>query len=103
MKVGYGRRKMRVGSMKWRCDRCVVRVECLGKIDVQMRCGFKEGVVTRAERGILRWFGHLERMNEGRPTEQIYRARVCEGKVGKGRPTKSYADHIGGVSKKGQT
>ncbi|GBP56198.1 hypothetical protein EVAR_41384_1 [Eumeta japonica] len=34
-KTGYGRRKMKVRSMQWRCDRCLVRVECLGKIDVE--------------------------------------------------------------------
>ncbi|GBP60226.1 hypothetical protein EVAR_44601_1 [Eumeta japonica] len=33
--TGYGRRKMKVGSMHWRYDRCVVCVECLGKIDVE--------------------------------------------------------------------
>ncbi|GBP95731.1 hypothetical protein EVAR_66618_1 [Eumeta japonica] len=26
---------MKVGSMQWRCDRCVACVECLGKIDVE--------------------------------------------------------------------
>ncbi|GBP56217.1 hypothetical protein EVAR_41404_1 [Eumeta japonica] len=35
MKAGYGRRKMKEGSMQWRCNRCVVCVECLGKIDVE--------------------------------------------------------------------
>ncbi|GBP18964.1 hypothetical protein EVAR_78432_1 [Eumeta japonica] len=35
VKAGYGRRKMKVGSMQWRCDRCVVCVECLGKRDVE--------------------------------------------------------------------
>ncbi|GBP56636.1 hypothetical protein EVAR_33268_1 [Eumeta japonica] len=37
-----------------------------------------------------------------RPTKRIYRAIVCDEKVGKYRPIKSYADHIGGVLKKGQ-
>ncbi|GBP04793.1 hypothetical protein EVAR_3723_1 [Eumeta japonica] len=59
--------------------------------------GLKEVVVTRVERGMLRRFGHLERMNERRLTKQIYRANVCDGKVSKGPPRKSYADHIGGI------
>ncbi|GBP03393.1 hypothetical protein EVAR_101773_1 [Eumeta japonica] len=29
---------------------------------------------------MLWWFGHLERMNEGRLTKQIYRANVRDGK-----------------------
>ncbi|GBP39596.1 hypothetical protein EVAR_26679_1 [Eumeta japonica] len=54
--------------------------------DVRERCGLKEDVVTRAERGMLRWFGHLERMDESGLTKQISRTNVCDGKVGKGRP-----------------
>ncbi|GBP67906.1 hypothetical protein EVAR_38374_1 [Eumeta japonica] len=47
---------------------------------VKERCGLQEDVVIRVERGILRWFGHLERMNESRLTKQIYRANVCDEK-----------------------
>ncbi|GBP38186.1 hypothetical protein EVAR_18065_1 [Eumeta japonica] len=32
--------------------------------DVRERCGLKDDVETRVERGMLRWFDHLERMNE---------------------------------------
>ncbi|GBP12759.1 hypothetical protein EVAR_6092_1 [Eumeta japonica] len=65
-------------------------------------CGLKEVVVTRVERGMLRWFGHLEKMNDSRLTEQIYRANVCDEKVGKGHPRKSYVVHFDGLLKKGQ-
>ncbi|GBP04784.1 hypothetical protein EVAR_3717_1 [Eumeta japonica] len=49
--------------------------------DVRQRCGLKEEVVTRVERGMLRWFGHLERMNESRLIKPIYRANMCDGKL----------------------
>ncbi|GBP23536.1 hypothetical protein EVAR_12817_1 [Eumeta japonica] len=62
--------------------------------------GLKEDVVTKVERSMLRWFGHLERMNESGLTKQIYRANVCDEKVGKDRSRKSYADHIGGMLKR---
>ncbi|GBP66209.1 hypothetical protein EVAR_97160_1 [Eumeta japonica] len=91
--AGHGRRKLKVGSMQWRCDRCVVCAQCFKKdkfrnSDVRERCGLKEEVVTGVERGMLRWFDHLTRMDmdESRLTKQIYRANVCDGKVGKGRP-----------------
>ncbi|GBP88327.1 Cysteine dioxygenase type 1 [Eumeta japonica] len=44
--------------------------------DVRERCGLKEVVVTRAERGTLRWFGYLERRNESGLTKQIHRANM---------------------------
>ncbi|GBP56188.1 hypothetical protein EVAR_41374_1 [Eumeta japonica] len=55
-KAGYGRRQMKVESLRWRCDRCVVGVECLKdrwrNSDVRERCGLKEDVVTGVERGV---------------------------------------------------
>ncbi|GBP15370.1 hypothetical protein EVAR_80548_1 [Eumeta japonica] len=69
-----------------------VNVDRFRNSDVRERCGLKEDVVTIVERGILRWFGHLEGMNEIRLKKQIYRANVCDGKIGKGHPRKSYAD-----------
>ncbi|GBP66733.1 hypothetical protein EVAR_50112_1 [Eumeta japonica] len=58
-----------------------------------------EDVVTRVERGKLRWFDLLERMNDSRLTKQIYRANMRDGKVGEGRPGKPYAEHIGSILK----
>ncbi|GBP46458.1 hypothetical protein EVAR_28036_1 [Eumeta japonica] len=41
-------------------------------------------------------------MNESRLIKQIYGGNVGDGKVGKARPERPYADHVGGILKKGQ-
>ncbi|GBP28611.1 hypothetical protein EVAR_85810_1 [Eumeta japonica] len=68
-------------------NRCrVSRKDRCRNSDVRERCGLKEDEVIRVERDMLQWFGHLERMNESRLTKQMYRANVCDGKVGEGCP-----------------
>ena len=42
---------------------------------------------------MLRWFGHVERMDERRLTKEIYEARVNEN-VGRGRPRRMFLDQI---------
>lgn len=41
-----------------------------------IRCGLKEDIMTRSEKGMLRWFGHLKSMDE---------SKKLSGKVGRGR------------------
>ncbi|GBP74557.1 hypothetical protein EVAR_59492_1 [Eumeta japonica] len=69
--------------------------------DIRERCDLKD-VAIRVEKDMSQWFHRPDMMNENRQTEQIYRANVCDEKVGKGRPRKSYANDIGGMLKKDQ-
>ncbi|GBP79091.1 hypothetical protein EVAR_103516_1 [Eumeta japonica] len=48
--------------------------------DVRERCDWNENVVTRVEKVMLRWFGHLERINEKRVKKQVFIANVYNGK-----------------------
>ena len=44
-------------------------------------------------KGMLRWFGHVERMADERLTKKIYNAKACERRS-RGRPRLTYEDQI---------
>ena len=46
----------------------------------------------------MRWFGHLERMDDERLTKKVYKGNV-RGKRGRGRPRKEWLDQIGEIAK----
>ena len=47
--------------------------------------GLKESVIIKMHKGMLRWFGHVERMEDERLTKKIYNAKACERRS-RGRP-----------------
>jgi hypothetical protein len=61
----------------------------------------KEDVVTKIEKNMLRWFGHVERMDERRLTKEIYKADLG-GNAERERPRRTFLDQIGEVLEKGQ-
>ena len=49
----------------------------------------------RGEAAVLRWFGHVERMEGQRLVKKIYRAEV-EGNRRRGRPRRRWMDGVNG-------
>ena len=45
----------------------------------------ERGLASRADERVLRWFGHVERMDEYRMDRRVLMAEVCAGRV-PGRP-----------------
>ena len=49
--------------------------------------------IIKMHKGMLRWFGHVERMEDERLTKKIYNAKACERRS-RGRPRLTYEDQI---------
>src|ERR1700755_3180917 len=63
----------------------------LGSIDriknerIREMCEWKRGVVDRAEEGVIKWFGHMCRMNEDRMVGKVLRFEVDGGRRREGQ------------------
>jgi hypothetical protein len=55
-------------------------------------------VIDQVENGLLRWFGHMERMSNERLTRRIYVGEV-EGRRPRGRPKRAWTEQIGLILK----
>ena len=84
------RRKVNVLEMK--CLRSLIGVSRMDRVrneEVRRRAGIERELATRADQGVLRWFGHVERMDDYRMAR-----RVLVAEVSRGRPRLGW---IGGV------
>ena len=50
-------------------------------------------MVERANKGILRWYGHLLRMNNERLTKKVFMSEVI-GNRGRGKPKWRWLDRV---------
>ncbi len=61
----------------------------LSHVDVGKKCG----VVEEIKRQTLKWFGHMERMEEGKMTRRVYMSEIVGG-IGRGRPPVKWRDRV---------
>ena len=79
--------------------------KCIGKTrrDKIRNTLNQEPAIKRIETNALRWFGHINRMDESRKPKQIWEARV-EGSRGRGRPRIDWDGYMEKIAnKKGKT
>ena len=88
------RRKVNVLEMK--CLRSLVGVSRMDRVrneEVRRRAGIERALVSRADQRVLRWFGHVERMDEYRMARRVLMAEVGGGWV-RGRPRLGCMDGV---------
>ena len=88
--------KKRLNVMEMRCLRSmcgVTRMDRVRNEEVRRRTGVVRDLAGRAEQCVLRWFGHVERMEEGRLVKRIVRSSGKGGNL-RGRPRKGWMDSV---------
>ena len=56
-------------------------------------CGVKKGLDERIDKGLLRWFRYVERMEKDRNAKRVYGGE-CAGSRSLGRPRKRMTDTV---------
>ena len=87
-------RKVNVLEMK--CLRSLVKVSRLDRVrneEVCRRAGIERVLASRADQRVLRWFGHVERMDECRLARRVLMVEFSGGRV-RGRPRLGWMDGV---------
>lgn len=80
--------RKRIEVMEMRCLRTICGVRWFDRITnnrVRDMCGKKRSFGERADQGVLKWYGHLERMSDERLVKKIYKSEVRGQGEGVGR------------------
>ena len=69
------------------------RVDRVPNVEIRRMCGKNVSVSQRVNQGILRWFGHVERMGDERLVKRVYESEV-RGVRRRGRRRKSWLNGV---------
>ena len=76
------RRKVNVLEIK--CLRSLVVVSCMDRVrnkEVHRRARIEWQLASRADKRVLRWFWHMEKMDENRMARRVLKVEVSGGQV----------------------
>ena len=73
----------------------VTRWDRISNEEIQRRAGIEETLAEKIDKRVLRWFGNVERMDDGRWPRKVKAAKV-EGRLGRGRISFGW---LGGVKR----
>merc|ERR1712002_866144 len=84
------RRRMEAVEMNCLRNICRLRrIDRVPNVEIKRMCGKNVSVSERMDQGILRWFGHVERMGNERFVKRVYDSEV-RGERRRGRLRKSW-------------
>ena len=65
----------------------------VGNEEVRRRAGIERELASRVDQRVLRWFGHVERMDDYRVARRVLMVEVSGGRV-RGRPRLGWMDGV---------
>ena len=75
---------MKVNVLEMKCSRSLVGVSRMDSDineEVRSRARIEREIASRADQRVLRWFGHVERMDEYRMARRVLMAEVSGGRI----------------------
>ena len=69
------------------------RMDRIPNARIRELCGVRKGLHERIDESVLRWFGHVERMERDRIAKRVY-VGECAGSRSEGRPRKRWIDTV---------
>ena len=78
----------KVNVLEMKCLRSFFGVSRMNRVrneEVRRRAGIERELASREDQRVLRWFGHVERMDAYRSVRRVLMAEVRGGRV-RGRP-----------------
>ena len=88
--------RSKVNFLVMKCLRSLVGVSRIDRVrieEVRMRAGIERELASRADQRVLRWFWHVERMDEYRMARRMLMAEVSGGRV-RGRLKLGWIDGV---------
>ena len=71
----------------------VRRIDKIRNEFIRSTCGVQKGINERINESMLRWFGHVERMDDSRMVKRMYKSE-CIGKRPPGRAKRRWIDSV---------
>ena len=88
--------RTKVNVLEMKCLRSLVGLSRMDRVkneEVHRRAGIEIELASRADQRVLRWFWHVERMDEYRMARMVLMAEVSGGRV-RGRPWLGWMDGV---------